>query len=222
MTRLSHLAANPGSTVELIADPSCPWCHIGFRRLVRLQQATPLVIRWRPFLLNPYLPAEGIEREAYAGRKFGSPEAGRRLDRRIAEIGRAEGIELAFERIARTPSAIGPHLLLLEAQRQGRLVAGADLVFRTFFADGGDIGDPALLARLADRLSLATPTEPLTDAAVLASHRAATASGVNGVPVFVFAGGHTVAGAQPIEVLAAMLDLARYQASLAADAPLSR
>ena len=38
----------------------------------------------------------------------------------------------------------------------------------------------------------------------------------------IFAGGHTVAGAQPIEVLAAMLDLARYQASLAADAPLSR
>jgi predicted DsbA family dithiol-disulfide isomerase len=213
--RLSDLAPNSGPLVELIADPSCPWCYVGFRRLVRLQQTGPFVLRWRPFLLNPYLPPEGIDRETYVARKLGGADAARRLQRRIAEAGRRDGVLFEFDRIARTPNTLLAHALLLEAQRRGRLVACAELLFRTFFRDGGDIGDPVLLARAARFLELPRPEDTLrAREAIVASHQAATEAGVTGVPVFLFGGAHTVAGAQPPEVLAAMLDLDRYRASL--------
>ncbi|HET6469197.1 MAG TPA: DsbA family oxidoreductase [Geminicoccaceae bacterium] len=210
---LSDLADPADTVVELIADPSCPWCYIGFRRLARLQVERPFLLRWRPFLLDPYLPAEGIERALYTQRRLGGTEAGRRLDLRIAAVGRADGIRFEFERIRRAPSTILAQALLLEAQRRGRLAATAEFVFRTFFTEGGDIGDPTLLARLARRLALEPPeATPAGTAAIVAMHQAATEEGVSGVPVFRFAGRYTVAGAQPEEVLGAMLDLARYQA----------
>ena len=46
---------------------------------------------------------------------------------------------------------------------------------------------------------------------VVAAHERAFALGIAGVPVCVFGDDHVIAGAQPPEVLEALLDLERYR-----------
>lgn len=202
--------------VELVADLSCPWCYVAFRRLRRLQQEASLMLVWRPFLLNPFLPAEGMERGLYRTRKFGSLEASRRLDRRLAEVGGQEGIAFAFERIARTPQTVAAHGLLLAAQRRGLVELAAERLFAGMFTQGRDIGDPHELLREARHLGLdwqpaAAGQPPPNATAVLAAHDQACAAGISGVPLLLFHPGLSIAGAQSLEALRAMLDLARYR-----------
>lgn len=210
----SSIAATPA--VELLADLSCPWCYVAFRRIRRLQHEASLVLIWRPFLLNPFLPAEGMPRDLYRTRKFGSLEASRRLDRRLAEVGEREGIAFAFERIARTPQTIAAHGLLLTAQRRGLAELAAERLFAAMFTQGRDIGDPDELAVEARHLGLDwrpphPGTAPAHAAAVIASHDRACAAGISGVPLLSFRPGLSIAGAQSLEALRAMLDLARYR-----------
>jgi len=74
--------------VSITSDFICPWCFIGERRLARaaanlaeeFNQDIRLAITWRPFELNPNMPAEGIDRRANRVAKFGSWEHSQRLD----------------------------------------------------------------------------------------------------------------------------------------------
>ena len=70
--------------VTVYSDVICPWCYVGKRRL-EAALASPgmpsgVEFSWRPFELNPDMPAEGIERKGYRARKFG--EAPQRRARR--------------------------------------------------------------------------------------------------------------------------------------------
>lgn len=219
ISTISLSASTPATTtpaVELVADLSCPWCYVAFRRLRRLQREASLVLVWQPFLLNPFLPQEGMERGLYRSRKFGSLEASRRLDRRLVDVGEQEGIAFAFERIARTPQTVAAHGLLLTAQRRGLVELAAERLFSAMFTQGRDIGDPHELLREARHLGLdwqpPAPGQPPPNAAsVLAAHDQACAAGVSGVPLLVFRPGLSIAGAQSLDALRAMLDLARYR-----------
>ena len=64
--------------VEIYADIICPWCYIGTRRLeeafAKRPDITP-VYHWRAFLLNPTMPRDGMDRNAYLHAKFGHSAA---------------------------------------------------------------------------------------------------------------------------------------------------
>jgi len=63
--------------VEVVSDVMCPWCYIGKRRLeaALADAGLPVDIAWRPFQLDPTLPAEGKDRRAYLAHR----NANRRL-----------------------------------------------------------------------------------------------------------------------------------------------
>jgi predicted DsbA family dithiol-disulfide isomerase len=201
------------ATVELVADLTCPWCYLGFRRLRRLQGERGLRLIWRPFLLNPHLPPSGVERQLYRARKFGSEEAARRLDRRLLALGSQEGISFVFERITRTSWTVAAHGLVLEAQRRKVAEAIIERLFAAYFVHGRDLADPRLLEAVATSAGLAWAWQggdapPPGQAAVTAAHREAAEAGVNGVPLFRFGSVFSIAGAQPLEALRAVADLA--------------
>ena len=81
--------------VDIVSDTICPWCYIGKRRFERaLEQSgrTDVAIAWRPFQLNPDMPAEGMTRDDYVRAKFGGGDRPRHIYQAIAESGREAGI----------------------------------------------------------------------------------------------------------------------------------
>ncbi len=101
-------------SVDVISDVICPWCYIGKRRLEKAIAAYggPVTVRWLPFQLNPNMPKEGISRQEYRTKKFGSWERSQQLDAQVAAAGDAEGIHFAFDRIERTPNTVDAHRLI--------------------------------------------------------------------------------------------------------------
>lgn len=204
--------------VEFIADLSCPWCYIGWRRLLQAAELRPSValeVRWSPFLLNPHLPADGMDRGDYLRIKFGGEAAARRIYDRIREAAADSGIAFRFDRMARTPNTLDAQRLILWAQSLGRGRALIERLFRALFEEGRDVGRKDELARQAADAGLdgaAVETFLSGDDRldeVLEAHVIAERRGVRGIPVFVVDGSHGINGAQPAEVLAALLDLAR-------------
>ena len=207
--------------IEVVYDLVCPWCYLGVRRLFRTVRRRPDVLfdlAWRPFLLNPDMPRAGMARADYVIRKFGGEDRARRLYASIAEIGAAEGVEFRFDRIRRTPSSVDAHRLVRWAAPYGRSSEVAEALFAAHFADGHDIGDPGVLRAVAVAAGLDGPAtarflrgDDDVDA-VHADNLRAHRLGINGVPCFVVAGRHAVAGAQEPEVLQRLLDVAAVDA----------
>jgi len=203
--------------IEVVFDLICPWCFLGVRRLRRALRARPDIraeLTWRPFLLNPDLAPQGVPWQEYLVRKFGGEERAHRLHGTIAELGRAEGIEFRFDRIRRVPHSLDAHRLVRWAGRYDMADPMVDALFEAYFAQGVDIGDAGVLADIAARLgldSVAARRFLATVAEVEAVHTdnlRAHRLGINGVPCFVVAGRHAIAGAQEPEVLDRLLDVA--------------
>jgi predicted DsbA family dithiol-disulfide isomerase len=203
--------------IEVVFDLVCPWCYLGTQRLRRTLRGRPDLaadIMWRPFLLNPDIAPGGVARQDYMLRKFGGEDRARRLHATIAELGRAEGLRFAFDRIRRIPPSLDAHRLVRMAERHGLADAAVAALFEAYFAEGHDIGDHGVLAMVAANLGL----DPLVTRRALAGTQEAESVhadnlrahrlGINGVPCFVVQGRHAIAGAQEPEVIDRLLDVA--------------
>ena len=205
--------------LDVFSDPICPWCYIGKRRLERALDTAPEAerprVRWRAFMLNPDMPAAGMERNAYQTRKFGGARRAAAFHRAIARAGLEEGVPFAFDGIRRTPSTVAAHRLIGWAggrDAQDRLV---ETLFAAYFVEGVDIGRPDRLADAAEASGLDRgDAEDFLDSgegtgAVLADHDRARRHGIDGVPCFVLDGRYAISGAQSPEALRRVIDTAR-------------
>jgi predicted DsbA family dithiol-disulfide isomerase len=202
----------PAVTIEIISDSICPWCWIGKRHLERavalLDGKVAVTQAWRPFELNPDMPKEGVERSLYRMRKFGSLEHSARLDARVAEAGRAAGLEFRHDLMRWTPNTFDCHRLIWLAGRDGRQDALVEALFRAYFMEGRNIGDRAVMADIAEAAGL---DRARAEALLSGSEGSAEVAeelarsrrlGVNGVPTFVIGGVPVVSGAAPAGMLA--------------------
>ena len=187
--------------LEVASDVICPWCYIGKRRLERalslLKNELSSQIRWLPFQLNPGMPKEGVPRAEYRRAKFGSLERSRQLDARVIAEGKSEGIDFAFDRIQRTPNTTEAHRLIALAETQNAVV---DALFRAYFEDARDIGDPAVLADIAAQCGVTGWPERAPDVSALEDE--VRAMGISAVPTFIFDRKAGISGAYPAETLA--------------------
>jgi predicted DsbA family dithiol-disulfide isomerase len=199
--------------IDIVSDVVCPWCFIGKRRIEgalalyagERPAAPPPTVTWRPFQLNPALPAEGMSRADYVARKFG-PRGGAVYDR-VSAVGREVGLDFKFDRISRQPNTLAAHGLVELAGSRGVQDAVVEALFRAYFLDGVDLTAHANLSAIAAAAGLdrAEVDEWLATAEarelVAAEDRRAREMGVEGVPFFVFGKRLAVSGAQPSEVL---------------------
>jgi predicted DsbA family dithiol-disulfide isomerase len=187
--------------LEVASDVICPWCYIGKRRLERalslLKNELSPQIRWLPFQLNPGMPKEGVPRAEYRRAKFGSLERSRQLDARVIAEGKSEGIDFAFDRIQRTPNTTQAHRLIALAENQNAVV---DALFRAYFEDATDIGDPAVLADIAGQCGVKGWPERAPDVSALEDE--VRAMGISAVPTFIFDRKSGISGAYPAQTLA--------------------
>jgi predicted DsbA family dithiol-disulfide isomerase len=198
-------------TVDVFSDVICPWCYIGKRRLEKalhlLGARRDIEVVWRPFELNPGMPAEGIDRRAYRVAKFGSWEQSLALEARVAAVGAAVGIPFAFDRIARTPNTFDAHRLIGLSRQRGRQDALVEALFQAYFIDGRNVGDRRVLAEVAAEAGLGrTEVESFLDSNqgtddVRRELERGRRLGIDGVPYFLIDGKGAVAGAQEPELL---------------------
>lgn len=197
--------------VDIVSDVVCPWCYIGKRRFEAAAKEFPDVefdVHWRPFQLDNTIPDEGIARETYLSRKFGSPERIAQIYGRIAAEGRAEGIPFAFEKIDISPNTLDAHRLLRWAEQSGAQNALKQRLFDLFFLEGANLADRAVLVKAVEEVGLdgqrvaqklaSDDDKQEVKAEIDEAHRI----GVTGVPFFIFDSALALPGAHPSSTIA--------------------
>jgi predicted DsbA family dithiol-disulfide isomerase len=207
--------------IDIWSDIACPWCYVGKRRLEQalatFPEAASTAVVWHSFELNPSAPRESKEEGPYNERlakKYGmSPkEAQARIDHLVA-LGKAEGLNLDFERI-RPGNTFDAHRVLHLARGVGKQDAVKERLLRGYLSEGEAIGDPDVVARLAVEAGL---DEGRVSALLASDENArevrtdeaeANRLGIHGVPFFVIGGRYAISGAQPAELIGRALQQA--------------
>jgi predicted DsbA family dithiol-disulfide isomerase len=226
----------PPLRLDLWADIACPWCYLGSARLdevlaERAAAGEAVVVRHRPFELNPGMPPEGVPMAGFLEAKFGGTAAVAEAHARLTELGREAGLAYDFAAVGKAPSTRLAHHVLSTYDADPRQRLAVRALYRAYFEQGLDVTDAATLVEVVAAATgesgddvhtrLDSPTDTLD--AELALGREL---GVNAVPTFVADAGTdvdpelglsaaavAVQGAQSVEVLHQVLDEARRRAS---------
>jgi predicted DsbA family dithiol-disulfide isomerase len=198
-------------TIDVISDVVCPWCFIGKRRLekaIALKPEVAVTVRFRPFFLNPWVPREGISREQYLIRKFGSVERYMANAPRVVAAAQAEGLVYNIDAIRRQPNTIDCHRLIRWTGEEGGDPARLkQRLMDLYFTEGGDLTDREVLVAAAQECGLDAAkvrqrlaTDEDVDV-VSAEAQSFERAGVNSVPYFILGGIFALSGAQEPEYL---------------------
>ena len=207
----------PSLRIDVVSDVVCPWCFIGKRQLEQALQrwrashpeAPEPTVVWRPFQLNPGMPAEGMARDEYLLNKFGRSDT-TAIYANVRRAAEDSGLALNLEAIARQPSTLRAHALMHVAGEVGLQDRMAETLFSAYFIDGQDLTDPQVLQDLgrqaglpAQQVRAALEDEALQQSVAQQDEQARDA-GVGGVPYFIVNQRVAVSGAQgPDRLLAA-------------------
>lgn len=204
-------------TIDVVSDVVCPWCYVGKKRLHVALAARPDVkadIRWRPFFLDPTVPRAGKPRIDYITGKFGGVDKITPAHERLVGIGKASGIDFHFDKIEVQPNSLDAHRLIGWAVAEGKADGLVENIFADFFVNGVDLSDHANLAKAAARAGMnaaqvsADLASDKDEELVARQAQAASASGIGGVPFFVFGNKVALSGAQEAEVISSAIDQA--------------
>lgn len=199
----------------IFSDPVCPWCYIGKARLGRALESRPdhpFEIEWHPFMLNPDMPTEGMDRRLYLETKFGNKAAAINAYMPVMEEAEKSGLTVNLEAIQRTPNTLDAQRLIHWAALEGRQTPVVSALFRAYFSEGRDIGVRAELVAIAescgmDGAMVARLLASDADSAdILARDGDARHKGVHAIPTFVIGNRHVVPGAQPARLWVNVID----------------
>ncbi len=203
--------------IDVVADVVCPWCYLGWRRLksaVALRPDVEAKLIWRPYQLDPTLPEAGVDRKAYMANKFKDPDKLKAVHAALVEGGAEEGIAFDFEAIEIAPNTNAAHRLIRWALTAGVQDQVVEALFKAYFEEGLDTGDPMVLADIAEAAGmerlvvLQLLSEGADKEALAREHAMAVQGGVTGVPFAIFAGKVAVVGAETPERIVQAIDQA--------------
>lgn len=209
--------------VEMVSDIVCPWCWLGLRRIEEARKLAPEVdvrLVFRPYELDPTIPAEGVDYKAYMSSRVSSPEGRERMAamrQALVDYGNAENIPYRFDAVSHRPNSFDAHRLVRWAQGQGKGAAAKEALFRAYFNEARNVGDHAVLADIAGSIDL----DPDIVADLLASGADSESvreeaemfrqMGISGVPTYIANRKVAVQGAESAEKLARFI---RHAATL--------
>jgi predicted DsbA family dithiol-disulfide isomerase len=191
--------------LEVFSDYVCPWCYLASARVARLKKEHGVKVELVHFPLHPETPPAGKSlEELFAGRGYDIASMQAQMRARM----QAEGLPYGDRKMtynSRLAQELGKWA---DTQPGGEAIH--DALFRAYFVDGRNIGDPEVLMQIAESVGL--PGDKAREVVEKRSYKAAVDAdwqksreyGVTGVPTFV-AGRRGVVGAQPYEVLEQLL-----------------
>jgi predicted DsbA family dithiol-disulfide isomerase len=206
-------------TIDIYSDVMCPWCLIGYGQLTKalaeLEGEIAAEIRWRPFELNPDMPAQGEEQEAHLQRKYRRPaEEGAAIRGQMKAIAEGAGVSLSWEGEGDAPPAMmwntrDCHKLLTFALEQAGPAVQTALklaLFKAHFNHRANLSDRTVLLDIAAECGLhraaakAALDDPDLEARVLAEEHQAWDMNISGVPAMIVNSKFLIPGAQAPEV----------------------
>lgn len=202
--------------IDFVSDVSCPWCIIGLlgleQALERSSGAIDAEIVFRPFELNPAMPAGGQNIAEHVAQKYGSPPAQSAANRQMITDRAAElGFTMAMSGDSRIYNTFDAHRLLHWAEQAGHQTELKHALFTANFTEGKDPGNYDVLVEAAERAGL----DGKAAAEVLSSGRYAEevrqeaalwrSRGIDAVPAIVVNDRHLISGGQPVEVFETVL-----------------
>jgi len=202
--------------IDFVSDIACPWCAVGLNALEaalrELEGEIDIAIEFQPFELNPDMPPEGENADAYLARKYGRPPEERRamvamLRERGAEVG------FVFGERSHVWNTFDAHRLLMWAFDEDPAAQRAlkHALLKAYHTEGLNPSDPELLVALAqavgldaERAAVIVGSDEYADAVRQLEQRW-QALGIQSVPSVVIDGRHLIQGGQPAAVFARAL-----------------
>lgn len=196
--------------VDIWSDVVCPFCYIGKKRLEAAAEEAgiELEVHWHSFQLDPEAPVrQEISNSERLAQKYGRTVAEvEEMQRNIAEMAKAEGIEFNWEG-ANSGNTFNAHRLIHLAQSKGLGNEAQEAFFYSYMTQGLAIGERETLEDVAARIGLNPvevddlwDSEEYADFVKFDQEVAHEQLKVTGVPFFVFDQRVALAGAQPKEV----------------------
>ncbi|MDE2149523.1 MAG: 2-hydroxychromene-2-carboxylate isomerase [Gammaproteobacteria bacterium] len=190
-------------TIEFFWDAASPYSYLAATQIDALAGRVGAAVRWRPFLLGKVFEACGNRMPAAV------PAKGKYLFQDLQLWSRFYGVPLRFPKKFPTNSLLAQRVACAaEPGPSGPQLARA--VMRAYWADGQDIEDAAILARLCDGLGLpgaglieAAGQQPVKDL-LRANTEEAVRRGAFGAPSF-FVGERMFWGNDRLPLMEAML-----------------
>jgi len=176
---------------------------VGERRLARLNEEYDVRLERRFLEIHPETPPEGmpVSRLGYP------PDQWAKMVENLNRVGKAEGI--AFSERSFTTNSHKAILLAEAAKEEGLEVFEAlnEGLFRAYFTEGRNIGDPLVLREVAQAAGVPAVriqqawSDPAYEERLARDHNAAGKIGITGIPTFIIDGRWIVEGAVPVEML---------------------
>jgi len=165
-------------------------------------------VKWLPFLLNPKLPKEGINKREYYHKRFGNVEP---IISRMKSVGDKEGIKFSYGgQIANT---LNSHKLIDYSDKFGKQDAVVNILFRYYFEEEKNIGSVDILTAAAkeagldeNKVSQYLKSDEGNDILLAQIERIQEEYGVSGVPFFIFNNKFSFSGAQEPETFLSVFE----------------
>jgi predicted DsbA family dithiol-disulfide isomerase len=195
--------------IDFVSDVVCPWCALGATALEQaisnLAGQIEVQLTYKPFELNPDMPAEGEHAIAHMMRKYGrSAEQVADRNAMIIERGAQIGFHFDLEKRSHFHNTFDAHRLLFWAATQGLQRQLKQALLKAYFSDGQNPNDHATLVTLASAVGLDSQRAQ----AVLANGEFATEvrelerfyqqRGIDSVPAMVIDDQQLIAGSQSV------------------------
>ena len=195
------------TSIMVWSDYVCPFCYLALPELRRAAAERDVDVTWRAFELRPE-PQPTLDPDGeYLHNVW---------DSAVYPMAEQRGMVLRLPPVQ--PRSRLAAVMAAFARDKGAFDIVHEALFRAFFEDGLDIGDPSVLFDIATTCGLESAdlhrafADPALAAGVVADEALAARIGITGVPAMVIrhAGQHfLLSGAQPSEVIAHAIDQAR-------------
>ncbi|WP_091511062.1 DsbA family oxidoreductase [Microbulbifer yueqingensis] len=195
--------------IEIVSDIVCPWCVIGYYRLLqaleRYEYCIEPEISWLPFELNPQMPAEGENLREHLAKKYGTtPQESIEARQRLTDLGAEAGFTFNYSDDMRMYNTFNAHQLLHWAAEKDKQTPLSMRLFEDFFSDRKNVQDHDVLVQAAESVGLdGEEARQVLDGQTYAEEvreleQLIAGQGVQGVPLFVFDRQYAISGAQEV------------------------
>src|SRR5215831_6541369 len=135
--------------LQVFTDFVCPWCYLCTPRIARLEHRLNIDVQWVYFPLHPDTPAEGLSlMDLFAGRGLDLEAMHARMK------GLMDAEHLAYERRTHTYNSRLAQELAKWADSKPGFEAIHQALYRGYFVEGENLGDPEVLVEIAKRVGL--------------------------------------------------------------------